>query len=355
MSEMTAEIFKRNILKMMIALTILFTFFYILTPFIVPVVLGGILAMAFSPFLGFFTKRGWSRKISLVTITASFFLIGMAPIGLVLMRGTNVVTHFLSEQSLVARKDKVELKIYTYLDHFSEKSNIDPEVIREKFESAMNNIGKYALNLFSSFLSQIPDLMMLSLIMILSFYFFLLEEEKIRRWFDRYFYFSKKHGDHFITLVKSSCKEVFFSNVFTGIAQASIIAGGAYFCQIGDFFIVFVITFFLSFIPTGAGPVGFVLSVLAFLDSRFGAGFAMACVAGFSGIIDNFLRPYLNSRGNVKVPAFVNFLAIIGGVLMIGLAGLFVGPLLASLAYGALPIILEEWFPEVATDGKNDK
>ena len=190
MSEMTAEIFKRNILKMMIALTILFTFFYILTPFIVPVVLGGILAMAFSPFLGFFTKRGWSRKISLVTITASFFLIGMAPIGLVLMRGTNVVTHFLSEQSLVARKDKVELKIYTYLDHFSEKSNIDPEVIREKFESAMNNIGKYALNLFSSFLSEIPDLMMLSLIMILSFYFFLLEEEKIRRWFDRYFYFS---------------------------------------------------------------------------------------------------------------------------------------------------------------------
>jgi hypothetical protein len=46
---------------------------------------------------------------------------------------------------------------------------------------------------------------------------------------------------------------------------------------------------------------------------------------------------------------------------MMGLAGLFVGPLLASLTYGALPIILEEWFPEnpeievkVETDDKTN-
>ena len=71
----------------------------------------------------------------------------------------------------------------------------------------------------------------------------------------------------------------------------------------------------------------------------------MICVALFTGIVDNIIRPYLNSFGEVQVPVFVNFLAIIGGVLMMGLAGLFVGPLLASLAYGALPILLDEWFP----------
>lgn len=352
MSDLTVDVLKKNILKMIIALIILFTFFYILTPFIIPVVLGGILAMAFSPFLDFFTKKGWNRKISLLILTMSFFLIGMAPIGLVLMKGTKVVTHYLSEQSLVAAKDKMELRIYNYLDNFSEKSNIDPLLIRDKFEGAMSSIGKSILKLFSTFFSQIPDLMMLGLITMLAFYFCLLEENTIRRWFDRYFYFSKKNGDLFIALVKSSCKEVFFSNVFTGLAQAFIIAGGAYFCQIGDFFIVFVITFFLSFIPTGAGPVGFILSMIAFLDSRVGAGLAMAFIAAFSGVIDNVLRPYLNSRGKVKVPPFVNFLAIIGGVLILGLPGLFVGPLLASLAYGALPIILEGWFPEISSDGK---
>ena len=213
MSEMNAEIFKKNFLKLLIAVVILLTFFYILTPFIVPVVLGGILAMAFSPFLIFFTNRGWNRKLSLIMMTILFFLIGAAPISLVLIRGTRLVTSYFSQQSLVMAKDRIELRIYTFLDHFSDKSNIDPIVMREKFDGLMNSVGKYAFNLFSSFLGQIPDLIMLGVITVLAFYFFLLEEQKIRRWFDRYFYFSNKNGNHFISLVKSSCREVFFSNV----------------------------------------------------------------------------------------------------------------------------------------------
>ncbi|MGZ3788730.1 MAG: AI-2E family transporter [Bacteriovorax sp.] len=346
MSEINADTFRRNFLRILVAAAILVGFFYILTPFYIPILLGGILAMAFSPFVHYFTGRGWSRKVSLIVMTFILFLMGLAPVSVVLMRGTKVVSHFLSEKSLLEIKHNLEVMIYKFLDHFSEKSNIDPTAVREKFDSFMNSSGSYALNLLSSFLSQVPDILMLSFTTILSFYFFLLEEEKIRRWFDQYFYFSKENGDRFIYLVKASCKEIFFSNVITGITQATVIAAGAFFCKTGDFFIIFVITFFLSFIPTGAAPVGFLLGVFAFIDHRVGAGIAMCSVSAFSGIIDNIIRPYLNSLGSVEVPVFVNFLSIIGGVLMMGLAGLFVGPLLSSLIYGILPIFLDEWFPQ---------
>ncbi|MDD4974084.1 MAG: AI-2E family transporter [Bacteriovorax sp.] len=347
MSESLSDKFIKNFFKILIALLIIFAFIYILVPFIIPVALGGILAMAFSPFISHFIKKGHSRKKSLIALTFLLFVVGIAPVTVVLIRGSKAVSTFLSEQSLIATKHNIEDRIYAVLDNFSDLNNLDPTTVREQFDSFMTTAGKYILNLFSTILSQIPNIVLLGFVTIVSFYFFLANEEHIRKIFDRYFYFTKENGDRFITLIKTCCKEVFFSNVLTGIVQASIVAGGAFFCGIGDAFIIFICTFFLSFIPLfGAGPFAFCIAILAFLEHKTGAGIAMVVVALISGIADNIVRPYLTGLGEVKVHGFITFLAIIGGVLVMGLPGLFVGPLLALLTFGALPIILDDYFPE---------
>jgi predicted PurR-regulated permease PerM len=347
MSDSLTDKFIRNFLKILIALLIIFAFVYILVPFFIPVALGGILAMAFSPFISHFIQKGHSRKRSLSALTFLLFFVGMAPISVVLIRGSKAISTFLSEQSLIVTKHNIEDRIYAVLDNFSDLNNIDPAAVREKFDNFMTTAGNYALNLFSTFLTQIPDIILLGFITILSFYFFLANEEHIRKLFDRYFYFSKENGDRFIALLKSCCKEVFFSNVLTGIVQASIVAGGAFFTGIGDAFIIFICTFFLSFIPLfGAGPFSFCIAIMAFLEHKTGAGIAMVVVSLISGVADNIVRPYLTSLGEVEVHGFISFLAIIGGVLVMGLPGLFVGPLLALLTFGALPIILDDYFPE---------
>jgi predicted PurR-regulated permease PerM len=46
------------------------------------------------------------------------------------------------------------------------------------------------------------------------------------------------------------------------------------------------------------------------------------------------------------VSPFIGLLAVVGGVIVMGLPGLFVGPLIASLVFGALPIIFDEYFPK---------
>ncbi|MBC7538919.1 MAG: AI-2E family transporter [Bacteriovorax sp.] len=351
MTELITDKFIRNFFKILLAVLIISAFVYILVPFFIPIVLGGILAMAFSPFVSFFIKKGHGRKLSLIALTSILFVAGIAPVTLVLIRGTRAVSTFLSEQSLIVIKHNIEDRIYAVLDNFSELNNIDPTSVRDKFDSFMTTAGTYLLNLFSNFLTQIPDIILLGFITILSFYFFLANEEHIRKIFDRYFYFSKENGDRFITLMKSSCKEVFFSNVMTGIVQASIVAGGAFFAGIGDAFIIFICTFFLSFIPVfGAGPFSFCIAIFAFLEHKTGPGIAMVIVSIVSGTADNIVRPYLTSFGEVQVHGFVTFLAIIGGVLVMGLPGLFVGPLLALLTFGALPIIMDDFFPERSHD-----
>ena len=347
MNELMTDKVSRNFFKILFVVFIILAFIYILVPFFIPIMLGGILAMAFSPFISYFMKKGYGRKASLIALTFTITFAGLIPLSIVLIRGSKVVSSFLSEQSLVVTKNNIEDRVYAILDNFSDLNNIDPIAVREKFDSFVITVGNYALTFFSNLLTQIPDLIMLSLITIFSFYFFLASEEQIRAQFDRYFYFSKENGDRFIILLKSSCKEVFFSNVLTGVIQASIVAGGAFFCGIGDAFIIFICTFFLSFIPLiGAGPFAFCIAIVAFVEHKMGAGIAMVIVSIISGVADNVIRPYLTSFGEVEVHGFITFLAIIGGVLVMGLPGLFVGPLLAILAFGALPIILDDYFPE---------
>ena len=41
-------------------------------------------------------------------------------------------------------------------------------------------------------------------------------------------------------------------------------------------------------------------------------------------------------------PPFIGFLAVIGGVIMLGLPGLFIGPLIVTIIFGALPIVINE-------------
>lgn len=346
MSEINTESFKRNFFKIAIVLGVFLSFIYILIPFLIPILLGGILAMAFSPSLSYFIQRGWSRQLALLVLTLLLLVIGVAPVALVLMKGARIVITFLSQKNLISKEQYIEAKIYTFLEKISHDMHFDPQMLRDKFDHLMSSFGNYGLNFFSSLLAKIPEILFLCFITVLSFYFSLLGENEIRLWFDRYFYFTKPHGDAFISLLKIISKQIFFSNVMTGIIQATILASGAFFCRTGDFFVVFIITFFLSFVPTGAAPVGFLLAFIAFFEQRIASGIVMAFVAAFSGIIDNIIRPYLNSRGEVRVPGFVNFLAIFGGVLSMGLAGLFVGPLIASLAFRALPIILDEWYPD---------
>jgi predicted PurR-regulated permease PerM len=64
---------------------------------------------------------------------------------------------------------------------------------------------------------------------------------------------------------------------------------------------------------------------------------SMAIFLGLWGLllvntIDNFLKPYLISHG-AKMPLALIFIGVIGGLLSMGLIGLFIGPTLLAVAY----------------------
>lgn len=347
MKEAIFSFISKNILKAITALILIYAFLKIMSPFFIPIVLGGILAMALSPFVTYFMKKGMSRKHAITCLIITIFSIGLIPSIFFFIRGANVVHTLFNQENLIEKVSEYQNMFMNYLDQKANTFGFSTVQLHQYTNQIVKNIGQFLFNLFSNFLGQIPDMILVSLITFIAIYFFLIKEEKIRMIFDRYFYFSPENGDRFINVLKSSCREVFFSNVLTGIIQSTIVTIGALIFGVGDAFIVFFITFICSFVPVlGAGPVAFVLSIFSFIQGSTGAGVGMLVISIVSGLADNIIRPYLATKGETKVDGFVSFLAVIGGVIVLGLPGLFVGPLLASLIYGAIPIILEEYFPK---------
>lgn len=348
MKDTVIDLVVRNFFKISFAVVMLLLFLYIMAPFMISIVLGGILAMALSPFVEFFIRRGFSRASSLLLFSFLLGAVGLIPVVAFFVRGSRVVSNLLHESNFSQLSMKFTTASYRLIDHISSIYGLDEKLVKTKVNTLIIYIGSFLSGTFSEFVAELPTIFMVGLITILAVYCFLSESDRIRKLFDQYFYFSKKNGNDFIRMLRVCCREVFFSNIITGIIQSTIVSVGALVFGIGDFFLIFFITFIVSFIPiVGAAPVAAVLGLMCFIESRVGAGIGMMVVAAFSGLSDNILRPYLGTLGDVEVHPFIGLLAVIGGVIMFGLPGLFIGPLVASLIFGALPIIIEEYFPPV--------
>ena len=346
MRETFVKIVLKNFFKVSFAFILLSIMFYIMMPFMISIVLGGILAMALSPFVDYLMRKGLSRGTSLVVFSIALGIVGFIPVVAFFIRGSRIITNLLHNANLSEMSLKFITSMHNFIDRMSKIYGLDKTLVDEKINGLVTYGGTLLSSTFSSFVAELPVIFMLGFITLLSVYCFLKESEKIRELFDRYFFFSKENGDNFIHMLKVCCREVFFSNIITGTLQASIVSIGALVFGVGDFFLVFFITYVFSFIPIiGAAPVAASLGVACFIESRVGAGIGMMVIAGVSGLSDNIIRPFLGSLGEVEVHPFIGLLAVIGGVIMFGLPGLFIGPLVASLIFGALPIIVDEYFP----------
>ncbi len=348
MKETFINIVLKNFFKIAFSFILLSLTFYIMMPFMISIVLGGILAMALSPFVDFLMRKGLSRSLSLVFFSLILGLVGFVPVVAFFIRGSRIISDLLHNANLSEISLRFTTSMHKFIDNMCAIYGIDKTLVDNRISSLVSYGGTVLSRTFSDFVTELPVIFMLGFITILSVYFFLKESDKIRQLFDRYFFFSKENSDRFILMLKVCCREVFFSNIITGVLQASIVSVGALIFDVGDFFLVFFITYIFSFIPIiGAAPLAALLGAICFIEGRVGAGIGMMVVAVVSGISDNIIRPFLGSLGEVEVHPFIGLLAVIGGVIMFGLPGLFIGPLVASLIFGALPIIVNEYFPPI--------
>lgn len=150
-------------------------------------------------------------------------------------------------------------------------------------------------------------------------------------------------GLHLLDVAGLTMRSVVYGILGAAIAQGVFATIGFLIAGMPAPFLLGMAVFLFALIPVGAVQL-ILMPSAAWLMWQGETGWGVFMIIwGFFvvGNIDNFLRPYLISRG-ANMPLAVILLGVLGGILTLGLMGLFVGATLLGVCYA----LLKEWSEE---------
>ncbi len=150
-------------------------------------------------------------------------------------------------------------------------------------------------------------------------------------------------GLHLLDVAGLTMRSVVYGILGAAIAQGVLATIGFVVAGMPAPFLLGMAVFLFALIPIGAVQL-ILMPSAAWLIWQGETGWGIFMVVwGFFvvGNIDNFLRPYLISRG-ANMPLAVILLGVLGGILTFGLMGLFVGATLLGVCYA----LVKEWSEE---------
>ncbi len=321
-------------------------------PFTKEILLASFFAFALAPLTRqlssqkFFRRRGWVA----LTLTGLILAI-IIPIALLFYNVYGLLQDFTSEgfQKSDFYQDLIQTKDFAigWVNQILSTLNIREKVDLGAFANQLlHGIGTKVMAFSTSLASQLPDLVLSLFIFCCALYFFLAEGGKIRHALSRYQVLKNDDLNQLVPKLQKACYATLIGSITVGGVQALSVAVGAFVLGSNHLFLIFLVTFIFSFIPVlGAAPVGFFLALISVVKGSYAIAVGYVIVGIFSGTIDNVIRPWL-VRGSEDINSIVMLLAIIGAILILGLPGLFLGPMFVSVATEIYGLYV---FPKSAT------
>jgi predicted PurR-regulated permease PerM len=154
-----------------------------------------------------------------------------------------------------------------------------------------------------------------------------------------------------IEVAAGTVRSVVYGVIGTAMIQGILLFFGLWLAGVPEPFLLATVTFILGLFPVaGSSLVWIPAGVWLLYGGNLVAGiFLMAYGAVVVGAVDNFLKPYLISRGS-KLPFLLVFFGILGGVMTFGILGLFLGPVLLALGLA----LTREWL-EIQAEAASHK
>lgn len=149
---------------------------------------------------------------------------------------------------------------------------------------------------------------------------------------------------HLLDVVGKTIKGVVYGILGTAIAQGTLATLGFWISGVPAPLLLGLMTFFLSLLPIGPPLIWIPATLWLFYNHHpYWGIFIGLWGIGVISSVDNFLKPYIISRG-INLPFVLVFLGVLGGIITFGFLGVFLGPTLLAVGYS----VVLEWSSEKA-------
>jgi len=176
-------------------------------------------------------------------------------------------------------------------------------------------------------------------VFVFAFYTFLVDGPRAYRWLLDYSPLSHVHSARMASAFEETGRGLFLSMGGTSLFQGGLATIGYLSIGVPQPLLLGMLTAVGSFIPIiGTALVWVPVTAGMLLLDRSGQALAVLVLGLVVSSLDNFVRPWLSRYGQLQLPTFVIFLAMLGGVAALGGEGLLFGPLIIRLTVEALRI-----------------
>lgn len=323
-----------------ILLFLLYQLLHILSPFIGALVVAAAFAIIFFPVHVWIRKRVISNRSAAATVSTAAAVLMLALPLLVfgwllvaesraLYPKTNQWLSAISQQDLeITLPDKIK----AYID-------ID---VNEIMTGAIKNLQEKITRSGAGLLKNLFFFFVNFGVMVFSLFALFRDGERFLNWLIDIIPMDQEYKHRIANQLYVTTMAVVRGLLLTAAIQGFIGAFGYWLAGVKSPALFGLLTAFAALVPfVGTTLVWVPLSVAMYYISGFKTGLFLALWGGLVvGLTDNFLRPVLIGKG-AKLPVFLLFLGIIGGMKVYGPLGLFLGPLLISCVIVFLQIYKE--------------
>ena len=344
---------KSVLVLMMIGISVLFI--TMIHQFLMAIFLAGLFSAMARPVYRYLKYRFGGRR-HLASITTMLLMIVVVLIPLMFLVGIIVAQAIDVGQSVTPWvKQYIDQpdKLSTMLQHLPFYEQLLPyrEIILEKAGQLVGSISKLIANGLSSATLGTANFLFMMFVFLYTMYFFQMDGPKLIR--KILYYLPLNSADENLMLDKftSVTRATLKGSLLIGILQGGL--AGIAFAVAGIDNAVFWATLMavLSIIPSiGSALIWGPACVILMMQGNIAAGLGLLVFCALVvGSLDNLLRPILVGK-DTRMHELMIFFGTLGGIVMFGIAGIFIGPLIASLfvtiweLYG---IAFADFLPEV--------
>jgi len=359
---MNQDIVNKSVLVLMV-IAISTLFLAMINQFIMAIFLAGLFSALARPVYRYLKIRFGGRR-HLASVTTMLLMIVVVLIPLMLLVGVVVGQAIDVGQSVtpwVREYIKQPDSLTSLLEHLPFYDQLVPYrgLILEKTGQLVGSISRVIANGLSSATLGTVNFLFMTFVFLYTMYFFQMDGPKLIR--KILYYLPLGNDDENLMLEKftSVTRATLKGSLLIGLLQGAL--AGIAFAVAGIDNAVFwgTIMAMLSIIPSiGSALVWGPACAILIVEGNLGAGIGLLVFCALVvGSLDNLLRPMLVGK-DTRMHELMIFFGTLGGILMFGIAGIFIGPLIASLfvtiweLYG---IAFDDFLPEVYSRKLDDE
>jgi predicted PurR-regulated permease PerM len=312
----------KKITTAIIFLALLVLSFFLLKPILLSMIGGLIMAFIFYPIYNKLVKWTKSRGFSAALICIFLILVIVALLWFLtpLLIDESIKLYRASQQmDLVAILKGVLPSLFSSADSSEQIGSILQGFITKATNALMNYLSNLILEL--------PTILMDLFVMFFTFYYALRDKEKLNKYVQELLPFSDEVVKKLFNSTKDITSSVLFGQIVIGAIQGVILGIGLFVFSVPNALVLTLVAIVAGILPIlGPSLVGIPVALFLVIGGNTFAAIGILVFTAIASLSDHALRPYFVAK-RAKLHTAVALIGTIGGLLLFGIVGLVIGPL----------------------------